>query len=236
MKLTRAAATLCIGLASFGCEGAKARSDSSGAVSAAPSSAAVEPAKVIEPPRPAPADLGLEPLIKSPTCDKNSQADSCRVVAEFAEGKRFIAQTPAGEGRWIGNAFVREKGIEKKQLLILWAKQVPTSQVGAGDLPVRVGMGTLDDELVEHGFKMVNALSRSDQPSKRNQARPAVDTFVPTTQRGAVNTAGVSVRLIAEEPIYLRQSGRKVVMVIPNQSSGAAPGDGTYAEFWRATW
>jgi len=234
MKLTRAAVALSMGLASFGCEEKKGQPPS--AASAALASAAAEPVKVAEPPRPAPSDLGLEPLIKSLKCDKKSKADSCRIMGEFAEGKRFIAQTPAGEGRWIGNAFVREKGIEKKQLMILWAKQVPTGQVGSGDLPVRVGMGTLDEELIEHGFKMVNALSRSDQPSKRNQARPAVDTFLPTTQRGAVNTDGVSVSLIAEEPIYLRQSGRKVVMVMPNLSSGAAPGDGTYAEFWRATW
>lgn len=235
MKSTPAAVALSVALAAFGCE-AKKEHPQSVASAAVAATAAAEPVKVAEAPRPAPADLVLEPLVKSLKCDKKSKTDSCRVLEEFVEGKRFIAQTPAGEGRWIGNAFVREKGVEKKQLLILWAKQVPTSQVGPGDLPVRIGTGTLDDELVEHGFKMINALSRSDQPSKRNQARSAVDTFVPTTQRGAVNTEGMSVRLIAEEPIYLRQSGRKVVMVMPNQSQSAAAGDGTYAEFWRATW
>lgn len=207
------------------------------AASAASSAPSVPPVKVVDaPPRPAPADIVLEPLLKELKCDKKAKTDSCRVLTEFSEGKRWIAQTPAGEGRWFGLAFVRDKGVEKKQLMILWAKQMPTSQVGPGDLPLRVGTGTLSDDLIEHGFKMVTALSQSDQPSKRNQARSQVESFVPTTHRGAINTAGASVRLISEESAYFRQSGRKVLLVMPNEAQSASPGDGTYAEFWRATW
>lgn len=209
--------------------------------STAPSAAlpvvpASAPIKIAEAPRPAPADLGLEPMLKDLKCDKKVKTDSCRILTDFAAGSRWTAQTPAGEGRWLGQAFVREKGVEKKQLILLWAKQMPTSQVGPGDLPLRIGTGTLADDFIEHGFKMVTALSQSDQPSKRNQARPQVEAFVPTTHRGAVYTAGASMRLISEESVYLRQSGRKVLLVMPNQAQNAQAGDGTYAEFWRATW
>jgi hypothetical protein len=233
MKSIRAVAWLSLVLAVFGCEEEKPKP-----AAAAPSASveAAPPAKAAEAPRPAPADLVLEPLLKDLKCEKKSTRDSCRVLEEFGQGSRWIAQTPAGEGRWIGNAFVRDKGVEKKQLVILWAKQVPTSQVGPGDLPVRVGTGTLADELIEHGFKMISALSHSDSPSKRNQARPAVEAFVPTAQRGAINTVGASVRLIAEDSVYLRQSGRKVLIVMPSQAPSASAGDGTYAEAWRATW
>jgi hypothetical protein len=175
-------------------------------------------------------------MLKELKCDKKSKSDTCRVLSDFASGTRWLAQMPAGEGRWIGNAFVREKGVDTRQLILLWAKQMPTSQVGPGDLPLRVGTGTLPEDLAEHGFKMVRALSSGDQPSKHNQARQQVESFLPTTHRGAVNTAGASVRLIAEQPTFLRQSGRKLVLVMPSQAANATPGDGTYAELWRATW
>ena len=225
---------LSFSLFSVGCEGEKAKKTSA---SAAPSAEpAPAPIKVVDAPKPAPVDVVLEPLLKDLKCDKKAKTESCRILTEFATAQRWSAQTPAGEGRWIGQAFAREKGMEKKELILLWAKQVPTSQVGPGDLPIRVGTGTLSEDLVEHGFKMVAALARGDQPSKRNQARPQVEIFVPKTHRGAVNTAGASVRLISEDSVYLRQAGRKVLMIVPNQAQGAAPGDGKYAEFWRATW
>jgi len=234
MKVFQAAVSLALAVAVLGCDEKKpkpAQASASSAVASAPA-----PAKPIETPRPAPADILLEPLQKALKCDKKSKTESCRVINEFAAATRWSVQTPAGEGRWVGQAFVRDQGVEKKQILLLWAKQMPTSQVGPGDLPVRVGTGTLTEDLVEHGFKMIAALNRGDQPSKHNQARREVEAFVPTTNRGAVNTAGASVRLIAEETVYFRQAGRKVLMVMPNQATSAAPGDGTYAEFWRATW
>jgi len=234
MNATKIAVMFTCALALFGCDEKTAKP---GVALAAPSaSEGPAPVKVLEAPRPAPADIVIEPLLKELKCDKKSKTDSCRLLTEFSSATRWVAQTPAGEGRWVGNAFVREKGVEKKQLMLLWAKQMPTSQVGPGDLPIRVGTGTLEPELIEHGFKMIAAISRSDQPSKRNQARPAVEAFTPTTHRGAVNTAGASVRLISEESVYLRQVGRKVLLVMPSQASGATAGDGTYAEFWRATW
>lgn len=237
MHFIRATLALSVVFAALGCESKKEKASAAAPSASSPTtSEATAPVRSVEAPRPAPVDIDLGPLVKHLKCDKKSKTESCRLLNEFAEGARFVAQTPAGEGRWIGNAYVREKGKETKQLLLLWAKQVPTSQVGPGDLPIRIGTGTLDQSIVEHGFKMVNALSRSDQPSKHNQARSVVDSFVPTTQRGAVDTAGASVRLISEESTYLRQLGRKVLMLTPNQAQSATPGDGTYAELWRATW
>jgi hypothetical protein len=186
--------------------------------------------------RPAPADIELDSYVKELKCGKKATTDSCRLLQEFSVAKRWTFNLPSGEGRWVGNAFVREKGIEKKQLMILWAKRMPTAQVGPGDLPLKVGTGTLSDDLLEHGFKMVRSLSQGDSPSKRNQAKPQVEAFVPTTTRGAVTTAGASIRLISEESVYLRQDGRKVLLFAPNLGQSAAAGDGTYAEFWSSTW
>ena len=226
---------LFVALSLFGCDNHAQHS-----ASAAESSATKAPppplATVAEPPRPAPADITLDPYLRDLKCGKAAKGDTCRILTEFAEAKRWVFNKPAGEARWVGSAFVREKGVEKKQLLILWAKRMPTAQVGPGDLPIKVGTGTLDSELVEHGFKMVRSLSQGDQPSKHNQARSKVEEFVPTIQRGAVATSGASVRLIAEDTVYLRQLDRKVLMFAPNLSSSATAGDGTYAEFWVSTW
>ena len=54
---------------------------------------------------------------------------------------------------------------------------------------------------------------------------------------GVLPTAGPSVRLIADENVYLRQgAGRKVLMVRTAAAPSGAPGDGTYAELWSTTW
>ena len=234
MKVHEAAIWLLLPFAIPGCDQKKPLPSAASATSTAVAEAS--PIKIAEAPRPAPADIVLDPILKELKCDKKSKSDSCRILNEFAGAARWSGQTPAGEGRWIGNAYVRDKGVEKRQLLLLWAKQMPTSQVGPGDLPVRVGTGTLPDDVLDHGFKMITAVSQGDSPSKRNQARPLVESFVPTTHHGAVNTSGASVRLISEDAVYLRQSGRRVLLVMPSQTQNASPGDGTYAEFWRATW
>ncbi|MGC4063675.1 MAG: hypothetical protein QM784_03335 [Polyangiaceae bacterium] len=205
------------------------------APSAAPSPSAI-PATTPPTARIAPADVDLTSSLKDLKCGDKATTDSCRILTEFRDAKSWNFNLPSGEGRWVGNAFVREKGSEKKQLLILWAKRMPTAQVGPGDLPLKVGTGTLPSELLEHGFKMVRTLSQGDQPSKRNQARPVIESFVPGTQRGAVATQGASVRLISEEAVYIRQQGRKVLFFSPNLSQGASSGDGTYAEFWLSNW
>jgi hypothetical protein len=203
----------------------------------AAASVAEAPVVTAQPPAPrAPADVQLESYLKDLKCDKKATTDSCRILLEFAEGKRATFNMPSGEGRWVGNAYIREKGVEKKQITMFWAKRVPTAQVGPGDLPLKMGTGALSDDLLEHGMKMVRSLAQGDTPSKRNQARPVVEAFVPSTQRAAVNTQGASVRLISEETVYLRQSGRKLLMFAPNLSQSAATGDGTYAEFWVSTW
>jgi hypothetical protein len=193
----------------------------------------VEPVVAAPPPA---ADVVLDSYLKDLKCTKKTTADSCRLLQEFSEAKRCNITLPSGEGRWVGYAFVREKGVEKKQLMILWAKRMPTAQVSPGALPLKFGTGTLEADVTEHGFKMVRALSQGDQPSKHNQARPRVEAFVPTTQRGAVQTEGMSIRLVSEETVYLRQSGRKLILFAPNTSPGATVGDGTYAEFWSSSW
>ncbi len=187
-------------------------------------------------PRPAPADLSVEALSRELGCGKTSVSEPCRILGEFATASRWTPRLPSGEGRWVGNATIVDKGKEKREILILFAKNVPTSHVSPGDLALKVGYDTIAEDLRDHAGKMIRSLARGDTPNRRNQARATIESFVPQVMRGAVNTALASVQLISEEQVFLRQAGRKVLVVMPNRQVSAVAGDGTYAELWVATW
>jgi hypothetical protein len=198
-------------------------------VSTAAASATAEP--------PAPADLDVTALERDLRCSKTGPKQVCRILKEFAAAQRYTAKTPSGEGRWVGQAFTVEKGVEKEREIILWAKTVPTSQVGPGDLPIKVGFDFFPDDLKSHAEKLVRALTHGEPPSPKNQAFPYVQSFVPSKQRVIVNTAGQSVHVTAEESIYIRaKPPRSVYIVNPANTAGAAAGDGLYAELWLAVW
>jgi hypothetical protein len=209
------------------------------AVSAAPAAAAPAPAAPLtdQTPQPASPDIDLAPLQKQLGCGATGAGkQACRILAEFAEARRFTGETPSGEGKWFGNAYTVEKKAEKTELMIFAAKRVGTGQIGPNDLPIRVGTGTLPEDKRAHGQKLASALSRADVVGRTNQALPYVKSFTPAGDRGVVATSGASVRLISDETVYVRQgSGQKVLLVRP-RTGGGAPGDGTYAELWLAAW
>ena len=202
--------------------------------------ASAEPAPTVSAPPvipPPPADIDLAALEKDLGCPKTGPKQTCRVIKEFAQAQRFTAQTPSGEGRWVGHVYSVEKGVETERAIILWAKHVPTSQVGPGDLAIKVGYEFFTDELKSHAEKLVRALSRGDPPSLKNQAFPYAKTLVPQKQRVIVNTSGASVHVTSEESIYIRaKAPRSVYFVNPSSARTAAPGDGMYAELWLADW
>ena len=186
---------------------------------------------------PAPPDMDVDGLQKDLNCTKTGPKQACRIVKEFSLAQRYTAHTPSGEGRWIGHAFIVAKGVESERELILWAKVVPTSQVGLGDLPIKVGFDFFPDELKSHAEKLVRTLGRGDPPSPMNQAFPYAKAYVPAKQRVIVNTSGQSVHVTAEESIYIRaKPPHSVFIVNPSVSREAAPGDGMYAELWLADW
>ena len=219
-------------LAAAACE--KGSSPSPPAASAPPASAPAQSAPAAAP-RAAPPDLDAEALGKRLGCSAGKAKHACSILAEFAQAGRWSGETPSGEGRWLGNAYTLAKGNEKKETTILVAKRAGTSQIGASDLPIRVAIGTPPEGMWRDIDKLVRVLSSSSNVSKSNPAVKYVREFSSTADRGAVASAGTSVRLIAEESVYLRQgSARKVLMVrLANEPSS---GDGTYAELWATTW
>jgi hypothetical protein len=187
--------------------------------------------------RAAPPDLDVEALRQRLGCSAGKAKHACSILAEFAQAGRWSGETPSGEGRWLGDAYTLAKESEKREIVILVAKRAGTSQIGPSDLPIRVTLGSLPGSTWRDAAKLIRALASSSNVSKSNPAVKYVRDFSSPTDRGAVASAGTSVRLIAEESVYLRQgSGRKVLMVRLANGPSAASGDGTYAELWSTTW
>jgi hypothetical protein len=219
----------------------------SGSPAPAPASAsaqAAESAPVAEkaPPRPPPPDIDLAQLEKSLGCVGPGGKKACAVIAEFAKAGRWTSNRPSGEERWFGRAYVIEKGKERDEYVLLVSRTVPTARVGADDLPFMLSFAPLPMEFQYEAGKLWSTMSHGirHRGPKKSPANRYVESYTPTGERGMANTAGPSVVLItelSEDTAYLRrESMKRLLFVRPAKAANADPGDGTYAEFWQATW
>ena len=221
-------------LALLGCNESKPRA----VPSAAPSAEAPPAATPIAAASQA-ADLDLAALEKDLGCaGGKGKKQACRVLLAFAEGETWTGDTPSGDGRWVGNSYVVEGGQERTEQLVLRAQKVPTSQVGPGDLPIKVTMGPVPAEIQPTMEKLLEGLARGDRsPRKGKQAIDWLPTFSSPKDRRAAKTTGTSARLISEENVYLRKKSlHQMILVKTSDGTAATPGDGTYAELWLALW
>jgi hypothetical protein len=200
-------------------------------------------------PRPPPADIDVAQLNKSLGCPPlgskpaPGSKQACAVIAEFAQAGRWTSNRPSGEERWFGRASVIEKGAERDEYVLLMSRTVPTARVGPDDLPFMVSYAALPTEFQYEAGKLWSTMSHGirHRGPKKSPANRYVESYTPTNERGVANTAGPSVMLItelSEDAAYFRRAGmKKLLFVRPaNKAANAEPGDGTYAEFWQATW
>jgi len=184
----------------------------------------------------APRDLDIAALERDLKCGKSSRSEACRILKEFSKGQRFAAKTPSGGGRWIGPAVTVDKGTETARHLVLWAKTVPLSQVGAGDLPIKAAYELIPEGLKLQSEKLMRALVKSSDPPESNPAYKFAHAFEPTKTYVLANTEGPSVHLTAEQSVYLRFAPPRKVYLVNPAPSGAPAGDGMYAELWLGDW
>ena len=139
----------------------------------------------------------------------------------------------------MGTAYRVEKGIEKAELVVLAASNVPASSVGPTDIPLRIAMGPLPKDKLRDGGKLARSLAHGAMPAQSNKALGFAKTWTSENGRIAMTTDGPSVRLIAEEATYVRQAGQRALVIkmkpaLPGVA--VSPGDGTYAELWAVAW
>jgi hypothetical protein len=163
-------------------------------------------------------------------------------VTEFARAGRFTGDTPSGDSRWFGQAYVVDKGSERAEYVSLVSRRVPTARVGANDLPLMLSMAPIPEDRQIEAAKLWRTMSQGSRhrASKKNLASRYVESYVPTGERGAINTTGPSVEWIvevSEDIAYMRQPElKKLLLVRPARGGNAEPSDGTYAVLWQAVW
>jgi hypothetical protein len=188
---------------------------------------------------PLPPDLDVHALERQLHCPDRRHSQACRILREFGKATHGMAQAPSGYGRFMGNAFRVEHGAEKRDLVVLAASNVNAATVGPTDIPLRVAMGSLPKDKHRDGGKLARALAHGAMPAASNKALQFAKAWTSDNGRIAMATDGPSVRLIAEEATYVRQSGQRALVIkmkpaVPGVV--APPGDGTYAELWAVTW
>jgi hypothetical protein len=188
-----------------------------------------------------PADLDVNRLLKQLHCTERDTKHACAVCNEFGKAERFTGKTPSGEGRWFGRATVIENGKERREYRLLLARTLPTARVGKFSLPLGISIAPVPPDLEMEAGRLWTRMSGSrHRGNRKNLVFKQLEALEPKGEQGAINTLGMSVQLIAEPTAdigYLRQpSLKKLLLVMPARGLNAAPGDGTYAEFWQAVW
>lgn len=192
-------------------------------------------------PMPHPVDLDLGALEKNLSCGRGSVKAACDVVEQFVKASHFDGKTPSGESRWLGRAQVVEGGKARTEYWALYLHTVPTARVGAGALPLMVGMAPIPTRAHSHASRVFGTLSRGKHRAKSSDPiLRMLEEFQPKDERALVQTTGVSaqtIEAVSEDVAFLRQPELKKLLVIRPALGGAAnAGDGIYMEFWQTTW
>jgi hypothetical protein len=203
--------------------------------------AGAEPAQVVAEAAapPLPPDVDVKSLERQLHCPGGRHANACRILRAFDHATQGIGQAPSGQGRFVGNEFRVDHGVEKRDIVMLLAANAPAASVGPTDIPLRVAMAPLPKDKRRDAGKLARALAHGDTPPSSNKALAYAKTWTSENGRIAMATAGHSVELIAEEATYIRQAGQRVLVIKMKPAlPGVAtpPGDGTYAELWAVTW
>jgi hypothetical protein len=189
-----------------------------------------------------PPDLDTKLLEQNLGCARGHHGHACRILRELHDGSRFEGTLPPGGARWMGRAYrIDRGGSEKADFAVVHAIGVPTSTLGTADLPFKVGIDLLPKDKRRDAGRLVNALAHSERVPVSNKAFPFVKAYVSDNARLAMATAGLSVRLLAEDAVFVRQARvrqKLVVIRLKADASGAplAGADGTYAELWPVAW
>jgi hypothetical protein len=189
-----------------------------------------------------PPDLDVKQLEVHLGCARGQHGNACRILNDFDDGSRFGATLPPGGARWMGRAYrIDHGGAEKADFVVVHAIGIPSSTIGTADLPFKIGLDSLPKDKRKDAGRLLKALSRSERVPSSNKTFPLVKDYVTGNARLAMATAGLSVRLLAEDAVFVRQSKVRqklvVIQIKANASGAPLPGaDGVYAELWPVVW
>lgn len=226
---------------SAGCDGGSGEggAPSASASSTAAASATAAPPSADVPLPPPPADLDVAALQKALACGGSAKSGPCAVLAAMASCKPWSANAPSGDGRWLGRGFEVDGKKTTEEVTVLRLRRVPTSEVGPGQLPARVGLGSIDKDegsAFTEADKAIRALERSDVPPKGNAAITHLKAMTQWSEAFATRTAGGHVYGLSHGGLYVCEGAKRELLVVRRASTRAGSGDGLYATLWATTW
>jgi len=242
MHATRPAALLLFALAAAAC--AEPPGQGSAPAASSTASAAPPPAPTPEPSAApavaAPDDIDVAALKKALKCLPEAKGGACAVLDAFATCVPWAGVVPSGDGRWIGRGYVIE-GSNKttEEITILRSKRVPSSEVGPGQLPLRIGIANIakeEGQAHEQGDKLIRALARGDVAARSNAALEHVKKRETWPENFAMKTRGGQIYVASQGGGFLCQGPKQQLFLAQRAATRGSPGDGLYAELWPVTW
>ena len=205
----------------------------------APSATASTTTTSEQPRLPKPAALDVEDLKKSLKCGAAGHGP-CEVLGGFSSCIEWDPVTSSGEGRWLGESYVVEKGAFTDDFTILRTKRVALSDVGPGQLPAKIGIANIPDDLsVERSQaqKAINAFKRGDVAKRNiNKGIEYLKQRSDWPEAFSMRTDGNQVYVAAGAGAYLCEQSDQRLLVVSLAGNREHKADGVYATLYPVTW
>lgn len=240
--MTRAALVLLVTLlpaATLSCDkpagGDAAASSAAPTASASPTPTQASPDP---PPRP-PDDLDIATIKKALKCPAEPKSGPCKVLASFAACKEWNAVSPAGDSRYLGRAYIVEGAKTSEQITVVRSKRVPTSEIAAGQLPVKIAITDIPKEegaAFDQAERAIRAFERNDVPPRSNPTLEYIKKRSEWSDSHASRTVSGQVFVSTAGGAYLCQGPRQQLVVVQRSGKAGADADGLFAELWATSW
>lgn len=216
-------------------DNAKTKADAS--ATAVPSASISPKAKV--PPPPPPDALDVAALQKALKCGGAGHGP-CNVLAAFKDCKKWSPITDSGDGRWVGMANIVKKGAFTEELMLLRSKRVNVTDVGPGQLNVKIAMATIPDTYAaeqRHARKALDAYKRGDVPTATNQGVVYIKKRENWQDAFAMQAKANQIFVADQGGAYLCQmTTDQRLLVIRKSNTRDHAADGVYAVFYPVSW
>ncbi|MBI5533913.1 MAG: hypothetical protein HY898_14420 [Deltaproteobacteria bacterium] len=189
-----------------------------------------------------PEDIDVARVRDPLKCTPASKKPVCMTLNDFEKADAWNLETIRGaDARYFGQGTFIEKGVSRDAYVFLIAKRVPTNDVAAGDLPLKVAVRELDASLKAentHAVKLMRALQQDDAFAKTNATVMYLKTYAPSSWDGANVTTGPSTILHSQGGVFVRESkNRRLYAVrLAPMAPDTTPGDGMYATLYPVSW
>lgn len=208
----------------------------SASASAGPAPAAVS---ALATPAPVPPDLDVAAQQRALKCGGDTKSGACGVLAKMATCAAWNPVVPSGDGRWIGRGWLVEGAKTTDQITLARARRVPTSEVGPGQIGVRIAIADLPKQegaAFDQADRAIRAYERADVPPRSSPTVEYLKKRTDWSEASALHTVGGQVYALTTNGTYLCQGPSRSVLVFERAGTRSGSADGLYAELWPTSW